>query len=142
MKRLLLAVPLALALAAAGARAQAPNQPENGSPERAYSLDDALHLVRNDPRLQSSEQDVIIAESRVTEAELRFLPELGLQASASKFNALYPFALFRELPQHPALPEHPAEHLLGPRLLQPAHLRRASARSTPIASRSPRRSRP
>ena len=93
MKRLLLAVPLALALAAPAARAQAPNQPENGSPERAYSLDDALHLVRNDPKLQSSEQDVIIAESRVTEAELRFLPEVGLQASASKFNALYPFAL-------------------------------------------------
>jgi outer membrane protein TolC len=93
LKRLFLAVPLALALAAAAARAQAPNQPDNGSPERAYALDDALHLIRNDPKLQSSEQDKIIAESRVTEAELRFLPELGLQASASKFNAIYPFAL-------------------------------------------------
>jgi outer membrane protein TolC len=91
--RLLLAVPLALALAAAAARAQSPNQSESGALERSYSLDDALHLVRNDPRLQSSEQDVIIAESRVTEAELRFLPEVGVQASASKFNALYPFAL-------------------------------------------------
>ncbi len=93
MKPLLLAVPLAFALAAAPARAQAPNQPESGSPERAYGLDDALHLIRNDPRLQSSEQDVVIAEARVTEAELRFLPEVGLQASASKYNALYPFAL-------------------------------------------------
>jgi outer membrane protein TolC len=93
LKTPLLAACLVLALAAAGARAQAPNQSANGSPERAYTLDDALHLVRNDPRLQSSEQDLIIAESRVTEAELRFLPELGLQASASKFNALYPFAL-------------------------------------------------
>jgi len=92
-KRLLLAVPLALALAAASARAQTPNQAETGSPERVYSIDDALRLIRNDPRLQSAEQDVIIAESRVTEAELRFLPEVGLQASASKYNALYPFSL-------------------------------------------------
>jgi outer membrane protein TolC len=84
-----LAVTLALALAAASARAQTPS----ASAERAYALDDALHLIRNDPRLQSSEQDVIIAESRVTEAELRFLPEVGLQASASKYNAIYPFAL-------------------------------------------------
>ena len=95
MKRFLLAAPLAFALAAAGARAQSPhpNQSESGSPTRAYALEDALRLVRNDPRLQSSEQDVIIAESRVTEAELRFLPEVGLQASASKFNAPYPFSL-------------------------------------------------
>jgi outer membrane protein TolC len=93
LKRRLLAVSLVLALAASGARAQAPSQPESGSPERVYTLDDALHLIRNDPRLQSSEQDLIIAESRVTEAALRFLPEVGLQASASKYNALYPFAL-------------------------------------------------
>ena len=93
LKESLLAVPLALALCAVAARAQAPNEAANGSPERVYSLDDALHLVRNDPKLQSSEQDVIIAESRVTEAQLRFLPEVGLQASASKFNALYPFSL-------------------------------------------------
>jgi outer membrane protein TolC len=93
LKTPLLAASLVLALAAAGARAQAPNQAGNGSPERVYALDDALHLVRNDPRLQSSELDVTIAESRVNEAELRFLPELGLQASASKYNAIYPFAL-------------------------------------------------
>ena len=93
MTRRLLAVPLALALAAMAARAQAPNQPQPGSPERVYALDDALRLIRNDPRLQSAEQDVLIAESRVAEAELRFLPELGLQASASKYNALYPFSL-------------------------------------------------
>jgi outer membrane protein TolC len=90
---LLLAVPFVLALAAAAARAQAPNQAESGSPERTYTLDDALHLIRNDPKLQSSEQDKLIAESRVTEAELRFLPEVGFQASASRFNAIYPFAL-------------------------------------------------
>jgi len=93
LKGLLLAVPLVLALGAASARAQASNQSESGSPERVYSLDDALRLVRNDPKLQSAEQDVIIAGSRVTESQLRFLPEVGFQASASKYNAIYPFAL-------------------------------------------------
>jgi len=93
MSRILTAVAVVLALAAAGARAQAPNQSEPGSPERTYALDDALRLIRNDPRLQSAEQDVIIAESRVTEAKLRFLPELGLQANATKYKSLYPFAL-------------------------------------------------
>jgi cobalt-zinc-cadmium efflux system outer membrane protein len=88
-----IAVPLALALAAAGARAQTPNLAEGGSPERVYTIDDALRLIKNDPRLQSAEEDVTIADARVTEAELRFLPELGLQASASKYNALYPFSL-------------------------------------------------
>jgi outer membrane protein TolC len=91
MKRLLLA---AVAVAALGtARAQAPNQDVPGSPERTYSLDDSLRLVRNDPRLQSAEEDVTIAESRVTEAELAFLPEVGVQASATKYNSIYPFAL-------------------------------------------------
>ncbi|MDE2510810.1 MAG: TolC family protein, partial [Elusimicrobia bacterium] len=96
MSRRAFAVLLVLALTAASVRAQAPNQPEPGSPERAYTLDDALRLVRNDPRLQSAEQDVIIAESRVTEAQLRFLPELGVQASATKYNALYPFSLSQD----------------------------------------------
>ena len=82
----------ALALAAAAARAQT-DPAQTSSPERVYTLDDSLRLIRNDPRLQSAEQDVIIAESRVTEAELRFLPEVGLQASASKYNAIYPFSL-------------------------------------------------
>ena len=64
--------------------------------DRIYTLDDALRLLRNDPRLQSAEQDVIIAESRVTEAQLRFLPEIGIQASASKYNSLYPFSLSQD----------------------------------------------
>ncbi len=73
--------------------AQAPNQSEPGSPERTYTLEDSLRLVRNDPRLQSAEQDLIIADSRVNEAELAFLPEVGVQASATKYNSIYPFAL-------------------------------------------------
>ena len=93
MNRRLSAALLLLALAAAPARAQAPDQPAPGAPERVYTLDDAMRLIRNDPNLQSAQQDVTIAESRVTEAELRFLPEVGLQASATKFNAIYPFSL-------------------------------------------------
>lgn len=61
-----------------------------------YGLDDALRLIRNDPKLQSAEQDVIIADSRVTEAKLRFLPEVGVQASATKYNSIYPFSLSQD----------------------------------------------
>ncbi|MEK7383837.1 MAG: TolC family protein [Elusimicrobiota bacterium] len=105
MTRRLKIVLLVLALTAANASAQT----RPGTPERVYSLDDAMRLVRNDPRLQSSEQDVIIAESRVTEAKLRFLPEVGVQASASKYGALYPFALsqdFRSILLYPNAPEN------------------------------------
>jgi len=61
-----------------------------------YTLEETLRLMRNDPKLQSAEQDVIIADSRVTEAKLRFLPDIGLQASATKYDARYPFALSPE----------------------------------------------
>ena len=100
---------LVLALAAQASFAQPSAQPRPGMPERLYTVDEALRLIRNDPRLQSAEQDVIIAESRVTEAMLRFLPEVGVQASASKFNALYPFALsndFRSILLYPNSPEN------------------------------------
>lgn len=66
------------------------------APEKVYTLDDTLRLLRNDPKLQSVEQDVIIAASRVTEARLRFLPEIGLMGSATKYDARYPFALSPE----------------------------------------------
>ena len=64
--------------------------------ERVYSLEETLRLLRNDPKLQSAEQDVIIADSRVTEAKLRFLPEIGLHSSATKYDSRYPFALSPE----------------------------------------------
>lgn len=85
MTKSVLAVLLFLPLAAA---AQAP-----APPQRVYTLEEALRLTRNDAKLQSAEQDVIIAEQRVKEARLQFLPEFGLQASATKYKSRYPFAL-------------------------------------------------
>ncbi len=78
-------------------------------PERAYTLEEALRLTRNDPKLQSAEQDVIIAEQRVKEARFQFLPEVGLQASATKYDARYPFALsedFRSILLFPSTQEN------------------------------------
>lgn len=82
---MLVAIALLLSLAAS---AQAP-----APPQRVYTLEEALRLTRNDPKLQSAEQDVIIAEQRVKEARFQFLPEFGLQASATKYKSRYPFAL-------------------------------------------------
>ena len=89
----LLASAFTLALAGTLSFAQSP---QHAAPERVYSLEETLRLMRNDPKLQSAEQDVIIAEARVTEARLRFLPDIGLQGSATKYNARYPFALSPE----------------------------------------------
>jgi outer membrane protein TolC len=71
---------------------------EPGVQERSFDLDEALNLaLKNDSRLLSAEQDRIIAEQRLTEAKLQFLPEFGLQAAAAKFDARYPTALSPEL---------------------------------------------
>lgn len=65
--------------------------------ERVYSLEEAQRLSRqNDARILSAEQDAIIASARETAARLQFFPDLGLQASATKFDARYPFALSGE----------------------------------------------
>ena len=78
--------------------------------ERSYTLEDAAAVaLQNDSRLLSSEQDRIIAGERVREAKYLFLPEFGLQASATKFEARYPFALsqdFRSLQLFPGTPEN------------------------------------
>lgn len=78
--------------------------------ERTYTLDDAISIaLKNDSRLLSAEQDRIIAEERVREAKLQTLPEFGFQASATKFNARYPFALspeFRSVLAFPGTPEN------------------------------------
>jgi|CXWL01.1.fsa_nt_gi outer membrane protein TolC len=106
MNRLLRA---ALSLALAGTPCFARAADGAATTDRVYTLEECLRLIRNDPKLQSAEQDVIIAESRVTEARLRFLPEVGLQASATKFDSRYPFALspeFRNLLLFPGTPEN------------------------------------
>lgn len=64
---------------------------------RSLSLDDAQRLaLLNDARFLSAEQDKIIARERVREARYLFLPEFGLQASATKYEARYPFSLSGE----------------------------------------------
>ncbi|MCX5797826.1 MAG: TolC family protein [Elusimicrobia bacterium] len=66
---------------------------EPGLQELAFDLDGALAIaLKNDSRLLSAEQDRIIAQQRLSEAKLEFLPEFGLQASAAKFDARYPIA--------------------------------------------------
>ena len=100
MTRLLAAVLLSFALPAASLA-------QGAAPEKSYTLDECLRLMRNDPKLQSAEQDVVIASARVTEARLRFLPDVGLQASATKFESRYPFSLspeFRNLLLFPGMP--------------------------------------
>lgn len=92
----LLAATLCLALAGAPSSAWAQGASRQATAERVYTLEETVRLLRNDPKLQSAEQDVIIADARVTEAKLRFLPEVGLQASATKYDARYPYALSPE----------------------------------------------
>ncbi len=61
---------------------------------RTLTLKDAERLaLLNDATVLSAEQDKIVAAERVREAGYLFLPEVGVQASATKYNALYPFAL-------------------------------------------------
>ncbi|HEX7603215.1 MAG TPA: hypothetical protein VF316_16470, partial [Polyangiaceae bacterium] len=88
MFKRLLAASLCLALlAGTPSLTRAQGVPRQAPIERVYTLEETLRLLRNDPKLQSAEQDVIIADARVTEARLLFLPEVGLQASATKYDA-------------------------------------------------------
>ncbi|MBI5631704.1 MAG: TolC family protein [Elusimicrobia bacterium] len=85
---------LALILGLFPALLSAQSVSPSSAPEKVFTLDDARHLaLLNDARLLTSEQDKIIAEQRVKEARFLFLPEFGLQASATKFEARYPFSL-------------------------------------------------
>jgi outer membrane protein TolC len=86
----------ALVLLAAGLAASAHAAP---SPIlKTFTLEDATRLaLLNDARLLSAEQDVIIAQERVNEARFLFLPEFGLQASATKYEARYPMSTSSDL---------------------------------------------
>ncbi len=76
--------------------------------DRVYTLEDARRLAfLNDPRVLSAEQDKIIASEREREAFYLFFPEIGVQASATKYDAHYPFSLsneFRNLLLFPSFP--------------------------------------
>ena len=59
-----------------------------------YDLEEALHKAgRNSAALQGAAQGVKIAEERVKEARTLFYPEVGLQGSATRFNARRAFSL-------------------------------------------------
>jgi outer membrane protein TolC len=49
--------------------------------------------LRNNAELQTAEQGITIAKQRVLEAAFLFLPEVGVQASATRYQARYPFVL-------------------------------------------------
>lgn len=99
MKRILLLIPLLCGRLALAAES-----------DKAYTLDDAVTIaLQNDARLLSAQQDRIIAEERVREAKYLFLPEFGLQASATKFDSRYPFSLshdFRNILLFPGASEN------------------------------------
>lgn len=76
--------------------------------DRTFNLEDAQRLAElNDARLLSAEQDTVIADQRVMEARYLFLPEFGLQGSATKYQARYPFALSDEFRNILLFPDNP-----------------------------------
>jgi outer membrane protein TolC len=87
VRRLALAACLALSWAGADSSAE------------VFTLDDCLRLsMRNSAELESAQQAITIARQRVNEATFLFLPEVGLQALATRFDSRYPFALRPSFP--------------------------------------------
>jgi len=85
---------LGLALGSAPLFAQA----DDSSPERRFTLDDSEKLaLLNSASLLAAEQGIVIAQQRVQQAETLFLPEIGLQASGTRYDDRYPTALAPEL---------------------------------------------
>lgn len=71
--------------------------PASAQTERTFTLDDALTTaLQNDSAVLSAQQSRIIASERVRESWYQFLPEFGLQGTATKYEARYPFALSRD----------------------------------------------
>ena len=76
--------------------------------EKVFTLEDAQRLaLLNDARLLSAEQDKIIAAERIKEARYLFLPEFGLQASATKYESRYPFSLSGDFRNILLFPDNP-----------------------------------
>ena len=90
MSRLLLPLLLLVAQHARPAFAQ----PIEPVPIKSYTIEDAERLaLRNSAKVLSAEQSIIIAQQRVQQAIFQFFPDIGLQASATRYDARYPFAL-------------------------------------------------
>jgi len=91
MRRILLA--LLLTAAAAAAPPPPPLSALEFSPE-VYTLEECMRLaLRNNAEVQTTEQGIAIARQRVREAQFLFMPDVGVQASATRYSARYPFAL-------------------------------------------------
>lgn len=101
---------LALLFSGAASAADAPALKGSPWPEavRELTLEDAERTAAlNNPTLLSAEQDIVVAEQRVKEARFLFYPELGLQASAARYDARYPFAL---APEYRSVLLFPSDH--------------------------------
>lgn len=65
--------------------------------EKVLTLRGAQKLsLDNNASVLSAAQDIVIAQQRAQEAWFQFFPEVGLQASATRYDARYPFALAPE----------------------------------------------
>lgn len=96
MRQLDLAVAFLLTIALLAAKGFALSEPVP-VPEQSYALEDAERVaMRNSAKVLSVEQDIIIAQQRVQQAIFQFFPDIGLQASATRYDARYPFALAPE----------------------------------------------
>jgi len=85
---------LALGLCAPPCGAQTDDAQARSPVVESYTLEEALLLAkRNNAPLEAAEKSITIAEERVTEAMTRFVPEVGLQALATRYRARYPFSL-------------------------------------------------
>jgi outer membrane protein TolC len=64
------------------------------TPFETYTLDRAVKsALDNSAGIQTAAKDIEIAQERVLEARLRFLPDLGFSATATRYNARRAFAL-------------------------------------------------
>jgi len=87
---------------------------QSASGVEIYDLEEALHKAgRNNAAMQSAAQDVKIAEERVREARTLFFPDVGLQGSATRFNARVPFSLRPEFGSNLLFPSNKENFFSG-----------------------------
>jgi len=92
---------LALAVPAGAAPQGASAVADDLSYTEILDLDRSLRLaVQNNSQLLAAEQDVIIAQQRVKEARLHFLPQATLGGTITKANVKYPQVLQADFGEH------------------------------------------